>query len=93
MEWEICLAPTLSLLLGYKAYLALHGFWGPELHPPVCTAVILVTEPSPKALDSVPEATQRRLHREETSGFCSFPQKSTPNLRRVDGLEENILFK
>lgn len=54
MEWEICLAPTLSLLLGYKAYLALHGFWGPELHPPVCTAVILVTEPSPKALESVP---------------------------------------
>lgn len=52
-RWESCLSPTLSLLLGYKSYLALHGFWGPELHPPVCTVVILVIEPSPQALESV----------------------------------------
>lgn len=51
--WESCLSPALLLMLGYKSYLALHGFWGPELHPPVCTVVILVIEPSPQALESV----------------------------------------
>lgn len=52
--WESCLSPTLLLLLGYKSHLALHGFWGPELHPPVLTVVILVIEPSPQGLESVP---------------------------------------